>query len=130
MSDEPFREMAQQIGWKMRYADMEIGCDRARSSAWWNNLIRYGAWNGYSGRVAPPPPEALDGIVKLFETVRPGITKEEVAAMIAADWYQVQCSEVSPRVRQMESAIDQLSQPDADLIESVARRLAFSGGSA
>lgn len=59
--------------------------DRVRSHSWWKNLTEWGAWNGPGAtRVGPPDPEALPGIAKLFAT-----SVEQVAAMVAADWYGV-----------------------------------------
>lgn len=113
--------MASQVYRSMRLVDMQNGCNDARSSAWWNNLIRYGAWNGPgTTRVSPPPPEAINGIADLF-----GVTPEEVNRMIAADWYDVQpAPEFSPRVRRWAPLIDRLNTDDANYLRRLLRRLA------
>ncbi|MEV0344010.1 hypothetical protein AB0H49_33875 [Nocardia sp. NPDC050713] len=106
----------------MDYQDMAHACDRARSHAWWRNLVEHGAWGGIAGRVGPPDPDALDGIARMF-----GTTPEQVGVMIAADWYGVhQDEQISSRVRQLAAVIDELTEEDADLVESLARRLGDS----
>lgn len=98
---------------------MQHGSDRARSHAWWKNLVEYGAWEGPGVRVGPPSPEALAGIAKLF-----GTSEEQVCAMIAADWYGVHPdTELSARTQRLGPVLDKLSDSDADLVEAVAQRL-------
>lgn len=83
--------------------------------------MEHGPWQtrGY-GRVAPPTPDKLEAIAKLFQT-----STERVAAMIAADWYDVQPkTQVSARVLRIESMLDKLTDSDADMVEALARRLA------
>jgi hypothetical protein len=112
--------MARTLARQMDYVTMSVMCERARSHAWWKNLVEHGAWGGFSGRVGPPDPEALAGIAKLF-----GTTEEQVAAMIAADWYGVHPdTEVSTRALALGPLLDQLSEPDLDLVEALVRRLA------
>jgi hypothetical protein len=105
----------------MDFLDMSVGSDRARSHGWWRNIVEWGAWNGPgSGRVGPPDPEALPGIAKLFQT-----TEEQVAAMVAADWYGVHPdTEASARALSLSPTLDKLDEADADLLETLARRLA------
>ncbi|GAA3461049.1 hypothetical protein GCM10018963_30620 [Saccharothrix longispora] len=106
---------------RMDYISMSIGCDRVRSHGWWRNVVVFGAWSGPGeSRVAPPPPEAMTGIAKLF-----GTTEEHVKAMVAEDWYGVApASGPSGRVQRLALLIDRLSEPDADLVESILRRIA------
>lgn len=100
---------------------MSVECDRARSHGWWKNLVEYGAWHGPgSTRVGPPDPEALDGIAKLF-----GTTVDQVAAMVAADWYDVHPdTRISARAQRLGPALDSLTEADADLAEALVQRLA------
>src|SRR6266545_6985005 len=85
MTMTPFRDTASRISKRKDYITMSVDSNRARSHAWWKNLVEYGAWSGPgSTRVGPPDPEALAGIARLF-----GTSKEQVAAMVAADWYGV-----------------------------------------
>ena len=73
-----------------------------------------------TGRVGPPDREALGGIAKLF-----GTSPERVAEMVAADWYGVRTEiDVSDRVLNLSHILDALSDDDAKLVESIARRLA------
>lgn len=125
MSNSPFRENAKKINQKKDYIRMQVDCDGVRSHSWWKNLVEYGAWQGPGNlRVGPPTPEAVPGIAKLF-----GTSKEEVCAMIAADWYGVNPNgDVSSRVRRLGPTLEALAEPDADLIEAFARRLARDGG--
>lgn len=101
----------------LTFRRMEAGSDRARSQAWWNNLVRYGGWEPEGARVGPPPPEAIASIAKLFKR-----TAKEVREMIAADWYKVYPTpEISARVRQ--TPLNALTEDDAKLVESLIRRL-------
>jgi len=122
MTSTPFRDTAKQIYSQMSndYIMMQVGSDRARSHGWWRNLVEHGAWKGPGGnRVAPPSPDALKGIAKLF-----GTTVEQVEAMIAADWYNVHPdTEVSARALRLSSALDQLDESDAEMVETLVRRL-------
>jgi hypothetical protein len=87
-------------------------------------VVEYGAWKGPSTvRVGPPTPEALTGIAKLF-----GTSTDQVAAMIATDWYGVDPNgAVSPRVLRLGPTLEALKESDADLIEALARRLTQEG---
>jgi len=125
MSGQPFRDTAKRIADAGRdYISMSVESDRARSHGWWRNVIEYGPWKGPgSTRVGPPDPEALPGIAKLF-----GTTPDQVAVMIAADWYGVYPdSEVSPRALQLSPILDSLDDEDAKIVEHLARRLARTG---
>jgi len=121
MSDSPFRDLAQEIARNSDYITMSVNSDRARSHGWWKNLVEYGAWAGPgTTRVGPPDPEALSGIAKLF-----GVTEDQVAAMVAADWYGVGSeSELSARVLRLGPLIDELEVVDAKLVERLIHRLA------
>ncbi|RCG19135.1 hypothetical protein DQ384_38310 [Sphaerisporangium album] len=118
---EPFRYEALTLNRKdgYTYSQMEAMCDRARSQAWWNNLVRYGAWEPSNARVSPPPPEALAGIAKLFDT-----SELTVRTMIATDWYGiVPPDEIPSRVRRMQGPIMALGDEDAKLVEELIRKL-------
>ena len=103
------------------YLTMSVECDRARSHGWWKNLVEYGAWRGPGAtRVGPPDPEALPGIAKLF-----GTTVEQVATMVAADWYEVHPdTAISARALRLGPTLDDLAEADAELVETLAKRLA------
>jgi len=67
----------------------------------------------------PPDREALPGIAKLF-----GTTTDQVAAMIAADWYGVHPdTDISARALRLGPTLDQLAESDAELVERLAQRL-------
>lgn len=115
----PFRDTAQAISKRQDYVEMSVNSDRARSHAWWKKLVDVGAWGGDAGRVGPPDPESLDGIAKLF-----GTTREQVAEMVAADWYGVvPTSQPSALVMRLAPLVDALSEGDATLVEHLIRRL-------
>src|SRR2546429_7152870 len=98
---------------------MSVDSERARSHAWWKNLVDHGAWGGYSGRVAPPDREALPGIAKLF-----GTTEEQGAAMVAADWYGVvPDAPPSARVTRLAPPLDALDADDAEIVSKLVQRL-------
>jgi hypothetical protein len=126
MSETPFRDQAEKIARRKDYVAMSYESDRARSHGWWKNLVEYGAWKGPgSTRVGPPDPEALEGIAKLF-----GTTIDRVAAMVAADWYEVYPdAEISARALSLGPTIDLLSETDAELVEALVHRLASDGAS-
>ena len=125
MSDTPFRNMAKKIASNngSDYMAMQYESGRARSHAWWRNVVEHGAWNGPgSTRVGPPDPEAISGIAQLF-----GTSTEQVCAMIAADWYGVHPDiDVSARVLRLAPLLERLSEDDADLVEALSRRLSAS----
>jgi hypothetical protein len=121
MADTPFRDTASTIHRSKDYLTMSVECGRARSHTWWKRLVEYGPWQsrGY-GRVGPPDLEALDGIASLF-----GTTTDQVAAMVAADWYGVHPeTNVLTRMLRLSPVLDALDEDDAKLVEAVARRLA------
>jgi hypothetical protein len=120
MSDTPFRETASKIARSKDYITMSVESDRARSHGWWRNVIEYGAWHGPgSTRVGPPDPEALAGIAKLF-----GTSTKQVATMVAADWYDVHPdTEISSRTLRLGPAFDRLDESDAQIVETLIRRL-------
>lgn len=99
---------------------MSVECDRVRSHSWWRNLVEYGAWSGPNARVGPPTPDEFDGIAKLFRT-----TREQVAAMIAADWYGIQPDErFSTRVMNLAPLLDQLTEEQADALSVIIQAMA------
>ena len=118
MGSEPFRQKVVDLNRTMRFSDMAHECNDARSSAWWNNVK-----NGQ--RVAPPPPEILDDIGRLF-----GVPAERVAEMVAEQWYGISpTADLSMRVRAIGSSLDALSDRDYALVESLVHRLAKGDGS-
>jgi hypothetical protein len=59
-----------------------------------------------------------------------GTTEDQVSAMIAADWYGVHPdAEISARALRLSPALDSLSEADAELVETLARRLAGESAS-
>lgn len=120
MTITPFRDTAQEIAKRMDYISMSVEGGRARSHGWWRNLVEHGPWRGPGAtRVGPPDPEALPGIAKLF-----GTSPDQVAKMVAADWYGVQQDEaVSAQALRLGPVLDRLSDSDADLLEALVRRL-------
>jgi len=121
MSSAPFHDTAKKTARTKDYMAMSFDSQRARSHGWWKNLVEYGAWRGPNGvRVGPPDREALPGIAKLF-----GTSVEQVAAMVAADWYGVYPdARVSTRALRLSPTLDRLGDRDAELVEKLAERLA------
>jgi hypothetical protein len=120
MRTQPFRDRAVELSLRMRYQDMAAGCEDARSMAWWNNLVRFGAWGG-PGHLSPPSDVEIPRIAKFF-----GRSEDQLRAMIAADWYGVSQGdtvEMSPRMRSLETAIDGLTDEDFELVANLVRRL-------
>ncbi len=99
---------------------MSVNSDRARSHGWWRNLVEHGAWGGPGAtRVGPPDREALPGIAALF-----GTSEEQVAKMVAADWYDVEGDgQLSPWTLRLAPVLERLSESDAELVETLVRRL-------
>lgn len=94
-----------------RYADLEARCNRARSTAWFNNVV--------NGRpVSPPTDSTLADLAALLET-----TERHVAEMVAEEWYGVMVTDHSPRVRALAPRLDALSKDDAALVEQLIQRL-------
>ena len=124
MSDTPFRDTARKLSLGGNYARLQVKSDGARSFTWWRNLVEYGPWGGeYGPSVGPPKPDAVPGIAKLFR-----VSEQRVREMIAEDWFGVNHNaDVSQRVMRIASALDSLSERDADLVADVARRLASDG---
>lgn len=124
MSSTPFWDKTKQVAGSMDYTAMQVYSDNALSHGWWRRMVQYGPWGegGGTGRVNPPSPERLAGIAKLF-----GTTEERVAEMIAEDWYGVHAgADVSARVVNFGHLIDDLTDEDVELVESLLRRLALS----
>jgi hypothetical protein len=121
VTNTPFRETATKIAESKGYVAMQAECGGTPSHTWWKRLVEGGAWKDRGwGRVSPPPPNKLGGIANLF-----GTTVEQVAAMIAADWYGVHPkTEVSARVLRMSPVLDKLTETDSEMVEALARRLA------
>lgn len=100
-----------------RFLDLEIRAQRARSTAWFNNLDN----SADPWRVTPPTQDTFTGLCNLF-----GVTEDVLRQWIATEWYGVSISEQSARVRSLAPAIDSLTAEDAALVESLAARLASS----
>lgn len=110
---KPFSDTVRKLNQSgMRYYDMQRESNEARSSAWWNQLA-----NGY--RDIKPPTEQLDDIAEMM-----GVTERRVREMIAEEWYDIRPGDViSERVRHLASAIDELTDEDAQLVEQLIHRL-------
>lgn len=118
----PFRDKVLKLRQDgLSYVDMNRESLGVRSDSWWNAIALHGAWGGGpSARVGPPAPETFEGIAHLFR-----VTKEEVQAMIAADWYGAHPKQQpSSAAQRLEAPLSQLSEEDLDLVESLVRRLA------
>jgi hypothetical protein len=120
MTETPFRDTATKIARTKNYVAMSYESGQVRSHGWWKNVVDYGPWKGPNGtRVGPPDPEALGGIAQLF-----GTSPDEVAAMVAVDWYGVHRDvDMSARAQRLAPILDELSESDADLVEALAQRL-------
>jgi hypothetical protein len=122
MTKTPFRDSLSKLSTAGKdWQAMSYESDRARSHSWFRNMVEFGAWgvttNG--ARVGPPTPEEFPGLAKLL-----GTTPEQVAAMIAADFYAVDTGEgYSARVQRIAPLVDGLAEADAELVETIARRL-------
>lgn len=100
---------------RLRYADLEAKCNRARSTAWFNNLVNKGTW-----AVSPPPKDTWDDLAALL-----GTSSDDVRHMIAEEWYGVTPADgLSPRVTSLAKRLDALDEEDAALVEAVVQRLA------
>ncbi|MET7304986.1 hypothetical protein [Embleya sp. NPDC005575] len=119
MTDSPFRDTTKALAQRMDYIAMQVGCDRARSHSWWRNVVEYGPWKGSQGRTGPPTPDEWDGIAKLF-----GTTRDQVRAMIAADWFGIQPgTEVSARVMKLAPLVDKLTEKEAEALAVVVQSM-------
>ncbi|QIK74114.1 hypothetical protein [Nocardioides piscis] len=122
MSTTPFQDAARDVARRTGddYVRMQVDCEGARSHAWWRNLVRHGAWEPAGSRVGPPTPEAIPGIAALFST-----TEDQVARMIAADWYGVQSeAQASAQAQKIAAVLGTLDQDDLDLVDDLVGRLA------
>ncbi|MDX3615971.1 hypothetical protein [Streptomyces europaeiscabiei] len=96
----------------MRFIDMQIKSDEARSAAWWNQIA--------NGVIVNPPPRDL--FPKFAQMM--GVTERRVAEMAAEEWYGVTPRDgVSSRVQGLADAIDSLSDEDAAMVEAFIHRL-------
>ncbi|MFI2734767.1 hypothetical protein [Streptomyces sp. NPDC018711] len=120
MTSTPFRDTVKSISRTKDYIEMQVESDKARSHSWWRNVVEYGPWRGPGNtRVGPPTPDEFPGIAKLF-----GTSEEQVQAMIAADWYNIEPhGGVSPRVMNLAPMLDQLSDEQADALGVIVRAL-------
>ena len=100
---------------RLRYADLETNANRARSTAWFNNLVNKGTW-----AVSPPPRDTWTDLAALL-----GTSADDVRQMIAEEWYGVTPGQgVSPRVAGLAKRLDVLDEGDAALVEALVQRLA------
>ncbi|MDT3443319.1 MULTISPECIES: hypothetical protein [unclassified Pseudofrankia] len=118
MGDElegrPFTERIEDLRRRgYRYADLEAGSDRARSTAWFNKLINFGP-----DAVGPPAQDTFAGFAKLLN-----VTQRDVAVAVAEEWYGVKAADQSRRVRGLAARINALSKADSDLVEQLIQRL-------
>jgi len=100
----------------LRYEDLDRNSHRARSSAWFNNLV-----NSYRGpwKVAPPSPEAWPGLATLL-----GISEQHVREAIAREWFGVGPDvSTTADVRQIIDIARDLDPSDLALLRLVAQRL-------
>ncbi|MFQ3555884.1 hypothetical protein QZN11_03595 [Streptomyces gramineus] len=79
MTEKLFTRRVQHLFRYMTYEQMAEECGGTRSASWWRHVQLEEA-----DRFNPPPPKDLPGIAKLF-----GGTEEQVAAMIAQEFYGV-----------------------------------------
>lgn len=97
----------------LRYADLEAQSDRARSTAWFNNLVNGGPW-----QVDPPRKNTFERFARLFKT-----DEAEVRRMISEEWFGIVQTSTSPRVRAIASRLDALDSDDFELVEALVQRL-------
>lgn len=109
----PFEKMVKDLnGRGMRFIDMQVKSDEARSAAWWNQIA-----NGVI--VNPPPAELFPQFARMM-----GVTERRVAEMAAEEWYSVTPKDgISERVQRLADAIDSLSEKDAAMVEQLIHRL-------
>ena len=114
LNGRPFTSRIIELRRHMRYTDLENKSNRARSTAWFNNLVNgRSQWN-----VNPPPDQTIDDLATLMST-----TAEHVRQMIAEEWYGVRTTELSARVRSLAPRLDALNADDAALVEQLVQRL-------
>lgn len=99
---------------KMRFVDLESGCGRARSTAWFNNLINGDVWS-----VSPPDVGTFQDLADLLET-----NEQAVREMIAEEWFGVTPStEYSARVRDLAADLDALPEMNFHLVRMLINQL-------
>ena len=98
----------------LRYVDLEAASDRARSTAWFNNLVNaHNPW-----KVSPPSRDSFAGLCKLF-----GVDEGLLRQWIAQEWYGIEVSDLSARVTAFAGPLDELAQSDAELVGALIARL-------
>jgi hypothetical protein len=115
MPDGPFTQAIRGLSRRKTYFQMQQGCDSARSTSWFNNVV-------HGHRVSPPSGPDLPRLATLLGTTTGG-----VAAMIAEEWYGVKVEAPSERARRLAPALNALSEGDARLVEALVTRLAPQG---
>ncbi|MFJ4872599.1 hypothetical protein [Streptomyces sp. NPDC088757] len=105
--------MVKDLNYKgMRFIDMQVKSEDARSAAWWNQVA--------NGAIVNPPPRDL---FKKFARMM-GVTERRVAEMAAEEWFGVTPMDgISSRVQGLADAIDSLSDEDAAMVEQLIHRL-------
>lgn len=105
--------MVKDLNYKgMRFIDMQIRSDEARSAGWWNQVA--------NGVIVNPPPRDL--FPKFAQMM--GVTERRVAEMAAEEWYGVTPMDgISNRVQGLADAIDSLSDDDVAMVEALIHRL-------
>ncbi|MFD0001386.1 hypothetical protein ACFVJ4_03040 [Streptomyces sp. NPDC127178] len=115
MTDKPFTRRVQHLFKHITYEQMAEESGGTRSASWWRHVQLE-----QSDRFNPPPPKDLPGVAKLF-----GATEEQVAAMIAHEFYGVTRfpNPRSERERRFAEDLNALSEEDADLVLRLVKRL-------
>ncbi|MET7643887.1 hypothetical protein ABZS83_09625 [Streptomyces sp. NPDC005426] len=115
MTETPFTSRVQHLFKHITYEQMAKECGGTRSASWWRH-VQLEQTDLYS----PPPPKDLPGIAKLF-----GATEEQVAAMIAREFYGVSRypNLRSERERHFAQDLNALSEEDAALVLDLVKRL-------
>lgn len=115
MTETPFTSRVQHLFKHITYEQMAEESGGTRSASWWRHvhLEQTDLFN-------PPPPKDLPGIAKLF-----GTTEEQVAAMIAHEFYGVARypNLRSERERHFAQDLNALSAEDSDLVLELVKRL-------
>ncbi|MER6530594.1 hypothetical protein [Streptomyces sp. NPDC001508] len=115
MTEKPFTSRVQHLFKHITYEQMAEESCGTRSASWWRHVQLE-----QTDRFNPPPPKDLPGIAKLF-----GTTEEQVAAMIANEFYGITRfpNPRSERERRFAEDLNALSEEDADLVLRLVKRL-------
>ncbi|MGY4978036.1 hypothetical protein ACWCYL_12855 [Streptomyces sp. 900105755] len=115
MTEKPFTSCVQHLFKHLTYEQMAEESGGTRSASWWRHVQLE-----QTDRFNPPPPKDLPGIAKLF-----GATEEQVAAMIAHEFYGITRfpNLRSERERRFAKDLNSLSDEDADLVLRLVKSL-------